>query len=111
LAEYQFHAGILEQNGISTYALSTDPIEKAQETVQRAGAAYPVLYGMDGRALAQTWGGYYEERRNILHATAFVLRPDRTIASATYSTGPVGRLLATDAARIVAFYRKQAAAK
>jgi peroxiredoxin len=110
LAEYQFHLGILEQNGVSVYALSTDPLGKAQETVQRAGATYPVLHGVDGPALARAWGSYYEERRNVLHATAFILRPDHTLASATYSTGPVGRLLATDAARIVAFYRRQAAA-
>lgn len=112
LADFQFHAGILEQAGVSVYALSTDDLEHTQRTLAAAGGVkFPVLYGMDGPALAAAWGAYYEERRNILHATGFVLRPDHTIASATYSTGPVGRLVATDAARIVNFYRKQAQAK
>ena len=111
MADYQFHQGILEQAGVAVFALSTDPLEKASETVAKAGATFPVLYGVDGPKTAAAWGSYYEERRNILHATCFVLRPDRTIASATYSTGPVGRLVATDAVRIVNFYRKQAAAK
>jgi len=109
LAEYQFHLGILEQAGISVFALSTDDLEHAKDTVYRAGATFPVLYGVDGPKVAATWGSFYEERRNILHATSFVLRPDRVIASATYSTGPVGRLLATDAVRIVNFYKRQAA--
>jgi peroxiredoxin len=111
LAEYQFHLGILEQAGISVYALSTDPLDKAGETIAKAGVTFPVLHGVDGPQTAAAWGSYYEQRRNILHATSFILRPDRTIASATYSTGPVGRLLATDAVRVVNFYRKQAAAK
>jgi peroxiredoxin len=111
LAEYQFHLGMLEAAGISVAALSTDDLEHAKDTVYRAGVTFPVLYGVNGPELARAWGSFYEERRNILHATAFVLRPDRVIASATYSTGPVGRLLATDAARIVAFYKRQAAKK
>ncbi len=61
---------------------------------------------MDGPALSQAWGSYYEEKRNVLHATAFILRPGGTIASATYSTGPVGRLTPGEAAGIVAFYQK-----
>ena len=111
MADYQFHLGLLEQGGISVYALSTDDLEHAKSTVDKIGVTFPVLYGVDGPALAAAWGGYYEQRRNILHATSFILRPERTIASATYSTGPVGRVTPVEAARIVAFYRKQAEAK
>jgi len=111
LADYQFHLGLLEQSGVSVYALSTDDLEHAKSTVDKAGVTFPVLYGMDGPKLAAAWGGFYEERRNILHATTFILRPDHAIASATYSTGPVGRVTPVEAARIVAFYKKQAEAK
>jgi peroxiredoxin len=102
---------MLEQAGASVFALSTDDLAHAQEVVTRTGAAYPVLYGVNGPELAATWGAYYEQRRNILHATAFILRPDGVIASATYATGPVGRLSAEEAVRMVLFLRKQAAAK
>ncbi len=71
----------------------------------------PILYGLDGPAVSKAWGSYYEERRNILHATGFILRPDHSIAVAVYSTGPVGRLTTEDVIRIVAFYKKQAAGK
>ncbi len=109
MADYQSHIGELEQAAVSVYAHSTDSLEHARETVDKHGLTYPVIYGVDGPQLSQTWGSYYEERRRILHATAFILRPDHTIASATYSTGPVGRLVAADALAIVRFYQKQAA--
>ena len=102
---------MLELAGVSVFALSTDDLAHAQETVGKAGVTYPVLYGVDGPALSRAWGAYYEERRKILHATSFLLRPEGSIASATYSTGPVGRLSATEAIRMTLFLRKQAAPK
>jgi peroxiredoxin len=101
----------LEENGISVFFLSTDNEEKAREMADKHSVTFPILYGMDGPAVSSAWGSYYEERRNILHATGFILRPDHVIASATYSTGPVGRLTTEDVIRIVSFYQKQAAGK
>lgn len=111
MADYQARLAELEAAGISVFALSTDDPEHARETVARHGVTFPVLHGVDGPAVSRAWGSYYEERRDILHATSFVVRPDHTIASATYSTGPVGRLVAGDALAIVSFYRRQAAAQ
>ena len=111
MADFQSRLGDLEQNGISVYFLSTDDEEHAREMVDKHNLTFPVLYGVDGPSTAQSWGSYYEERRNILHATGFILHPDRTIASATYSTGAVGRLVAEDALNNVLFHKKQAAAK
>lgn len=96
---------------MSVVALSTDDLEHAKDSVYRSGATFPVIYGVDGPALAQTWGGYYEERRNVLHATSFLLRPGGVIASATYSTGPIGRITALEAVRMTLFLRRQEEAK
>ncbi len=109
MADYQAHRAQFEQNGIAVYALSTDDAQHAQEMVERHGLSFPVLYGVDGPATAAAWGAHYEERRNIIHATSFILQPSRRIANATYSTGPAGRLVAEDALRVVAFLKKQAA--
>ena len=110
MADFQSHLAEFEQNAIAIYALSTDSEEKAREMVNKHGLGYPVMFGVDGPATAEAWGSYYEQRRNILQATAFILLPDHSIASATYSTGPVGRLVADDALRAVATYKRQAAA-
>ena len=109
MADFQAHLGELTENEIAVYALSTDPEEKAQEMINAHGLTFPVLYGVDGVKTSQAWGSYYEEERKILHATAFVLSPDHGIASATYSTGPVGRLSAKDALAFIAFNKKKMA--
>jgi peroxiredoxin len=99
----------IEDLGISLYALSTDPLEEAKATVEKNGLSFPVLYGMDGPKTAEVLGAYYEERRNIIQPTNFIIGPDRKIISVTLSSGPVGRLSAEDVIRIVGFYKKQAA--
>ncbi len=109
MADFQSKLAEFGQNDIAVFALSTDSEEHAREVVDQHGLAFPVLYGIDGRATSAAWGSYYEERRGILHATGFVLFPDHRIASATYSTGPVGRLTAQDALGHIAFQKKKMA--
>jgi hypothetical protein len=98
----------LDSEGIKVVAASTDPADKARETVQELGLTYPVGYGLPLKETAARLGAFYEERRGILHATGFLLRPDATIAVAQYSSGPIGRLVWQDVVALVQFYKKQA---
>lgn len=107
MADYQSNLEDLEKRGICVYALSTDSEEHARATVEKLGVTFPVLHGVDGLALSKAWGSYYEERRAILHATGFIVGPDTTILSATYSTGPVGRLRAVDALGFITFHKSR----
>lgn len=68
---------------------------------------FPVLYGVNGPATAETLGCWYEEKRNIIQPAAFILGPQRQLLSVTYSSGPIGRLRAEDALKIIGFYAKQ----
>ena len=72
---------------------STDPLDKASETVKETAA---------------TLGAFYEEKRGFLQATGFVVKPDRTIAVSQFSSGPIGRLVWQDVLGLVQFYKKQA---
>lgn len=98
----------LSAEGIKVVAASTDPLEKATETVAELGLSLPVGYGLPLKPTAATLGAFYEERRSILHATNFLVKPDRTIAVALYSSGPIGRLVWQDVLALVQFYKKQA---
>ena len=69
---------------------------------------FPVSYGADSKALSELTGCFYEERRQILHSTGYVLKPDGTIAVAVYSTGPIGRLVWQDVLALVQHQKKQA---
>ena len=96
----------LAEEGITVVAASTDPVEKAKETVSEHALTFPVGYGLPMRETAAALGAFYEERRNILQATGFVMKPDKTIVVSQYSSGPIGRLVWQDILGLVQFYKK-----
>lgn len=98
----------LEDEGIRVIAASTDPLDKATETVKEHALDFPVGYSLPLRETAATLGAFYEEKRGFLQATGFVVRPDWTIAVSQYSSGPIGRLVWQDVLGLVQFYKKQA---
>ncbi len=98
----------LRQEGITVVAASTDPLEKARETVAEHSLSYPVGYGLPFRETAATLGAFFDEKREFLQATGFVVKPDGTIAVAQYSSGPIGRLVWQDIVGLVQFYKRQA---
>ena len=67
---------------------------------------FPLGYGLPLKETAAALGAFYEERRNILQSTGFVVRPDRTIVVSQYSSGPIGRLIWQDVLGLVQFYKK-----
>jgi peroxiredoxin len=108
LAAFQRALDKLTDEGIKVVAASTDPADKAQETVRSQSLTFPVGYGLDLKATAATLGAFYDERRGVLQSTGFVIKPDQTIAVAQYSSGPIGRLVWQDVLGLVQHYKKQA---
>ncbi len=98
----------VREEGISVVAASTDSREKAAETVAEHSLTFPVGYGLPLKDTAGLFGAFYEEKRGILQATGFVVKPDRTIAVAQYSSGPIGRLVWQDVLGLVQFSKKRA---
>ena len=109
LADYQAHLDDLKAAGASVVGVSTDPEEKARETVEQNNLTFPVLYGLQVPRDADPIGARYEEKRGIFHATAYILNPERKVAQACYSTGPIGRIVAEDAIGSIKFAQKMAA--
>ena len=87
-------------------AASTDPPDKAAETVKEHSLTFPVGYALPLKETAGRLGAFYEEKRGILHATGFVLKPDRTVVVAQYSSGPIGRLVWQDVLALVQSRKK-----
>jgi len=107
LAAFQAEQPALHAAAIATVVASTDDREHAAATVERHGLAFPVGYGLPLHETAALLGAYFEERRSILHATGFVLRPGGVIAVAQYSSGAIGRLVAGDVIRLVETLRSR----
>ena len=109
MAAFQEAAAELGEEGIEVVAGSVDPADKAAELVEKLELDFPVLHSLPVTETAETLGAFYETRRSILHATGFVVAPDKTIDVVCYSTGPIGRLEVPDVIRLVQFRKRMAA--
>ncbi len=98
----------LDALGVKVVAASIDPIDKAREVA--AELSFPVGYGVT-RSLAESIGAWWEERRGLIQPSEFLIDAEGKVRSATYSSGPIGRVDAADVVRLVAFYDKMAAQK
>ena len=98
----------LDALGVKVVAASVDPIDKAKEVA--AELSFPVAYGVT-REVADRIGAWWEDRRGIIQPSEFLLTADGKVRSATYSSGPIGRVDAADVIKLIAFYDKLAAQK
>ncbi len=86
---------------------SVDPIDKAKEFAEKTGATFPIAFGMDALAVSRVTGAFYDNDRKYIHATGFIVRPDKTIEVAVYSTGTVGRFVAQDVLNLIKYYKSR----
>lgn len=109
MADYQAKIDELNALKIDVFALSVDPIERAHEVVEQSNLSYPVAYGLKVPDDAERVGAWWDARRQIVQPSEFILDASHRVASATYSTGPVGRLKVEDVLALVKFLnsRKQ----
>ena len=93
----------LEATGASIIAASVDPLEKAEEVQKEL--AFPIAYGVT-REQADSLGSWWEERRSIIQPSEFILNSDGKVMSATYSTGPIGRVMPEDVLKLIGFIER-----
>jgi peroxiredoxin len=105
LADFQGSVQELKSEGINVIAASVDPIEKAREMIDRHGLTYPVGYGLIAEEISRITGAYYDKEEKYLHATGFLLRPDKTILIACYTSGAIGRLVSKDVLQLVRYFK------
>ena len=106
MADYQSKLAELKQLDISVIGLSVDPLEKAREVVEGGHLDFPVAYGLKVPEDAERIGAWWDEKRPMVQPSEFIIRKGRVV-SATYSTGPIGRLRAEDVLSLVGFLRSQ----
>lgn len=59
------------------------------------------------REISDSLGAWWEERRQIMQPTEFILGPDGKVVSSSYSDGPLARLDAEDVVGLINFYEKK----
>lgn len=98
MAGYAQQKAKLEEAGVNVFAASSDSAGKAREVAQEVG--FPIAYGVT-QEQADAIGAWWEDKRGFIQPAEFVLDREGNVLSATYSTGPVGRLPAEDALALV----------
>ena len=90
--------------GVKLVAASTDPPDKAREVADEVG--FPVGFGVT-RETADALGAWWEDRRGIVQPSEFLLDADNRVVMSSYSDGPLGRVDAADAVKLVNFYESR----
>lgn len=85
-------------------AASVDTVDKAGEVA--AEVSFPVGYGVT-REMADKLGAWWEDRRNIIQPSEFVLGADGKVLASSYSDGPIGRIDAADVVKWINFREAQ----
>jgi hypothetical protein len=90
--------------GASILAASVDTLDDSAGVQEEL--SFPIAYGVT-RVQASTIGSWWEDRRSIIQPSEFILDHRGNVISATYSTGPVGRLMPEDALKLITFLESQ----
>ena len=86
--------------GVSIIAGSVDSEEKTLEVA--ADLSFPVAFGMT-RGDADLIGAWWDDRRDHIQPSEFVLMGDGRVLSSTYSSSPVGRVDPAEALTLLQF--------
>ena len=87
--------------GVKVVAASVDPIDKAREVA--AEVSFPIAYGVT-RDIAEKLGSWWDERRNFIQPSEFIVNNEGKTVASSYSAGPLGRMDAADVAKLIKFY-------
>lgn len=90
--------------GVKVFAASVDPEDKSAAVA--AELNFPLGYGVT-RAQADLMGSWWEERRQIIQPSEFILNAESKVVGSSYSDGPLGRIEAADVIKLVNFYEAQ----
>jgi len=94
----------LKDLDVSVVAASVDDEDKAAEVA--ADLSFPMAYGVT-REQADALGAWWEERRNIIQPSEFLLSGSGKVINSMYAAGPVGRMNPPDLVKMIAFVDKQ----
>ena len=90
----------LDDIGVQIVDASVDPIDKAQEVSDSLN--FHVGFGIT-KEIADTIGSWWEERRQIIQPSEFIIGEGNKVIASSYSDGPLGRMDAADIIKLITF--------
>ena len=89
-----------QDEGVSIIAGTVDSEEKTLEVAAPLG--FPIAHGVT-RADGDLLGAWWDERRDFIEPSEFVLTQEGRVMMSTYSNSPVGRMDPEEALTLVRF--------
>ena len=99
LAAYEAKKAALEALEATIYATSVDSVDQAREVVNR-GLTFPVAYGTT-REESELLGAWWDGERGFIQPAEFLLGRGGVVLGSMYASGPVGRMGADEAVRLI----------
>lgn len=109
MAAFEEKRAELEALGISVFAASVDSAEKTQE-VKASGLGFPLGHSVT-RAQGDAIGAWWEERRDFIQPSEFVIDRKGNVLHSTYSASPIGRTDPGDVLSLIGFLEARKKAK
>ena len=91
----------LDELGVSVYAASVDSEERAREVVD-SGLSFRMGHGVT-REQGDALGSWWDERRDFIQPSEFVLDQSGRVLASSYSSSPIARMDAEDVLSMLRF--------
>jgi len=91
----------LDKLSVKVVAASVDDLENAKTIADQNN--FPIGYGVT-KDLADQLGAFWEDRRQIIQPTQFIINAEGKVMTSAYADGPLGRIDAEDVVKMVNFY-------
>jgi len=89
MAGFEERRDAFSELGFSLLAATSQPEEQALEVAADLG--FPVAYGV-GREVGDAMGAWWNDRKDHIEPTEFILTQSGRVMASTYSSSPVGRM-------------------
>ena len=88
--------GEFNKLNIQVIAAFADSLDDASKMKEELKLSFKVGWGLIPQEVSTRMGAFYDEKRNILHPTGYIINPGGKIVFACYSTGSIGCFTAAD---------------
>ena len=106
MAGYEERRAAFLAEGVSIIAGTVDSQEQTAEGARDLG--FPVAYGMT-RADGDALGSWWDERRDHIQPSEFVITKSGKVMMSAYSNSPIGRMDPAEALTLIQFLNAQRA--
>jgi peroxiredoxin len=110
LAGFATEKAALNDLGVQVVAFSVDDEKTTQELAQSIHFPYLLGHSASADRIAEQLGTFINNEPKYLQPTAFILTPKSEVLASVYASHAVGRLLATDAVKLIGYMKSKMAA-